>query len=56
MTCLDDLLSQKHSGKEKNENRDIESILKICTVIGEMMGGCNTDEGQEGGESSTLGL
>lgn len=56
MTCLDDLLSRKHSGKEKSENRDIESILKLGTVIGEMMGGCNTDEGQEGGEISTLGL
>lgn len=56
MACLDDLPSRKHSGKEKNENGDIESILKICIVIGEVMGGCNADEGQEGGEISTVGL
>lgn len=34
----------------------MESMLKICTVTGERMGGRNTDEGQEGGEIPSLGL
>lgn len=34
----------------------MESMLKICIVIGERMGGGNAVEGQEEGEIPNLGL